>query len=302
MYRARYAVALLVCLIAAFLAGNWLARQPGSGAPEATASIPPVPDWARQALPHFSAFQDSDKKKSAFFSFLYPRVVLANAQVLALRKHLLALAQKKTLSDRDQAWLERQAKRLNVPGSVGSDRQIGILKRRLDIVPPSLVLAQAANESGWGSSRFAQKGNNLFGQWCFDAGCGLVPRARDQGANHEVASFGDPYQSIRSYIANLNRNASYTALRKKRQMMRRHNQFPSGLVLAEELNNYSEKGSRYVRQIRFLIRHNDLEAYDHQFKVFMSRGFDVDKLSQLAGVAAPDEGTNALPAGPSPQG
>lgn len=301
MYRMGYAVALLLCLTTAFLTGNWFGRRPPAPLPAESAMMPEVPDWARQDLPDFSVFQDSDKKKSAFFSFLYPRVVLANAQVLALRKHLLAIAGKNSLSKADKRWLSHQAKRLDVDAPLGSSRQMELLKRRLDIVPPSLVLAQAANESGWGSSRFARKGNNLFGQWCFDAGCGLVPRARQKGATHEVASFDDPYQSIRSYIANLNRNAGYRALRRKRQTLRQNHKFPSGLTLARELNNYSEKGALYVRQIQFLIRHNDLEAYDHRFRTLMAEGLDIKRLNQLAGVDDTGE-EQAYSAGPNPQG
>lgn len=303
MYRHGYAVALLAVLAIAFFLGHWVGVQNTENLPDtAAASIPPVPDWARQSLPDFSGFQDSTKKKSAFFSFLYPRVVLADARVMALRKHLFQIASKRTLSDADKTWLARQAKRLDINAPLGSARQIALLKRRLDIVPPSLVLAQAANESGWGSSRFARKGNNLFGQWCFDSGCGLVPKARDDGAHHEVAAFSDPYQSIRSYIANLNRNQSYVALRIERQKMRKEDKFPSGLSLALKLNNYSEKGSRYIRQIRFLIQNNDLEAYDHHFKAMVSKGLDADKLSELAGVPGPGKDQEVYSAGPNPQG
>lgn len=302
MYRQGYAVALLVVLAIAFLLGHWAGGQSAKNLPDTATIIPPVPDWARQDLPDFSNFQDVAKKKSAFFSFLYPRVVLADARVLALRQHLLQIAEKKTLSKADSDWLASQAKRLDIDAPLGSPRQIALLKRRLDIVPPSLVLAQAANESGWGSSRFARKGNNLFGQWCFDQGCGLVPKARDDGAHHEVASFSDPYQSIRSYIANLNRNPSYVALRVKRQHLRKDDKFPSGMTLALKLNNYSEKGSRYIRQIRFLIQNNDLEVYDHHFRSLLSKGLNADKLSQLAGVPAPGKDQEVYSAGPNPQG
>lgn len=302
MYRRGYAVALLVVLAIAFFLGYWAGGQNARSLPDSATLMPPVPDWARQGLPDLSSFQDSTKKKSAFFSFLYPRVVLADARVLALRKHLLRIAAKKSLSQADQNWLASQAKRLDIDAPAGSSKQIDLLRRRLDIVPPSLVLAQAANESGWGSSRFARKGNNLFGQWCFDKGCGLVPKARDDGKHHEVAAFSDPYQSIRSYIANLNRNQSYVALRVKRQIMRKHDKFPTGMTLALKLNNYSQKGSRYIRQIRFLIQNNHLEAYDHHFKSMLARGLDADKLSRLAGEPGPGKDTQVSTAGPSPEG
>ncbi|MDX1590298.1 MAG: glucosaminidase domain-containing protein [Oleiphilaceae bacterium] len=232
----------------------------------ALAALPPLPAWAEAELPDFSAYEDTDAKKDAFFSFLYPRILLANARILIQRQHLLNLAGKETLTEEDLDWLRQQSERLRVPAKLGSDEMFEMLTRRLDVIPPSLIMAQAANESAWGTSRFARKGNNLFGQWCFSEGCGLVPNSRPDGASHEVAAFSSPYHSIRSYIQNLNRHQTYLALRNTREQFRQDGQPLSGPALAQGLIGYSERGAEYVKEIRSMIEFNNLAYYDQQYR------------------------------------
>lgn len=232
----------------------------------ALATLPPLPSWAHSELPDFSRYEDTEARKKAFFSFLYPRILLANARVLIERQHLLHLAQKDELSKDDRDWLKKQAERLRVSAEMGSEDMFDMLARRLDVIPPSLIMAQAANESAWGTSRFARKGNNLFGQWCFSEGCGLVPNQRQDGASHEVASFDSPYQSIRSYIQNLNRHDTYRALRNTREQFRQDGEPLSGPALAQGLIGYSERGAEYVEEIRAMIRYNNLAYYDQQYR------------------------------------
>ena len=163
---------------------------PGEGEGEVTlSSLPPLPKWANEGLPDFSIYQDTTEKKVAFFSYLYPRIVLANSRILLEREYLASLEEKAALTKDELAWLTSQGDRLRIDAEPGSDKQFALLRKRLDVIPPSLILAQAANESAWGTSRFATEGNNLFGQWCFSRGCGLVPLSRIEGANHEVAKF-----------------------------------------------------------------------------------------------------------------
>lgn len=239
--------------------------------------LPPLPAWANDPLPDFTRFHDTTEKKAAFFSFLYPRVVLANARILIQRHYLIALSHQKTLRPEEVTWLSRQAERLRVDADIvaGNPALFDALERRLDIVPPSLILAQAANESAWGTSRFARQGNNLFGQWCFSDGCGIVPKRRVEGANHEVAAFKSPYGSIRAYIQNLNRHASYKPLRKTREQERERDMFPTGRKLAAGLMSYSERGKAYVREIRHMIDYNNLSYYDSQYT--LSIGYDPDQ-------------------------
>lgn len=232
----------------------------------ALAQLPPLPRWSGADLPDFSTYRDTTEKKAAFFAFLYPRIVLANSRILIEREYLQSLSSKENLSKSELTWLKNQAERLRVDEEPGSPDMFRRLENRLDVIPPSLVMAQAANESAWGTSRFARRGNNLFGQWCFSRGCGIVPQSRVEGASHEVASFSSPYISVRSYIQNLNRHPAYQKLRDIRLKARGDGEYPSGSSLATGLLDYSERGEEYVKEIRGMIRHNNLTYYDEQFR------------------------------------
>ncbi|MDL0432027.1 glucosaminidase domain-containing protein [Marinobacter sp. TBZ242] len=232
----------------------------------ALSELPPLPRWAREDLPDFSAYSDTTEKKAAFFSFLYPRIVLANSRILIEREYLQSLSDKDELTRSELTWLEKQAERLRVDEEPGSPDMFRRLENRLDVIPPSLVMAQAANESAWGTSRFARRGNNLFGQWCFSKGCGIVPQSRIEGASHEVADFESPFQSVRSYIQNLNRHSTYQPLRDIRLKARNNGELASGTSLAAGLLGYSERGEDYVEEIRSMIRYNNLNYYDDKFR------------------------------------
>jgi Bax protein len=274
-------IALAVALLIAFLFGAFYQPTP-SNEEAALGALPVLPGWADAQLPDFTTYEDTAEKKAAFFSFLYPRIVLANTRVLLLRENLDALRANESLSEDEQAWLKNQAERLRVDAEGGSSAMFSELETRLDIVPPSLVLAQAANESAWGTSRFATKGNNLFGQWCFSKGCGLVPASRNEGASHEVADFQSPYQSIRAYITNLNRHPTYAELRQARTQARDANRFPDGVTLAQGLLGYSERGAEYVKEIRGMIRYNNLAYFDNQYQTLVNEDSSPPELMQLA--------------------
>lgn len=289
MSAGKRAVMLMVPLIAFAIRGGFYTPQASvdqrssgnSDTGAALASLPPLPSWANGALPDFSRFQDTTEKKAAFFSFLYPRIVLANSRILIERDYLKGLADKDTLTSQEHSWLTWQSERLRVDAEPGSDQQFALLSKRLDVVPPSLILAQAANESAWGTSRFATEGNNLFGQWCFSAGCGLVPQSRKDGASHEVETFSSPYLSVEAYIENLNRHPTYQLLRDIRLQDRRNNTPLSGLELAQGLLGYSERGEDYIKEIRAMIHYNNLEFYDDDFSNVV-RNLKPGSLEQLA--------------------
>lgn len=293
------AIVLVLPLIAFAIGGGFYVPEASleprhtenTGSEPALASLPPLPNWANEDLPDFSQYQDTTEKKAAFFSFLYPRIVLANSRILIERDYLDSLAAKDTLTRKEYDWLAQQAERLRVDAEPGSEEQFALLRKRLDVIPPSLILAQAANESAWGTSRFATEGNNLFGQWCFSKGCGLVPLGREEGANHEVAKFESPYRSVRAYIQNLNRHQTYQLLRDVRLKDRRSNAPLSGIELAEGLLGYSERGEEYIEEIRAMIHYNNLEFYDDNFRSVV-RDLDPGRLEQLA--STPSE-TRLLP-------
>ncbi|MEP3562182.1 MAG: glucosaminidase domain-containing protein [Marinobacter sp.] len=236
----------------------------------ALSSLPELPSWAAAPLPDFSTIRDTTERKAAFFSFLYPRIVLANSRILIERHYLETLRTKSELSEAERQWLAAHAARLRIDEVTGSEAQFTLLEKRIGVIPPSLILAQAANESAWGTSRFATKGNNLFGQWCFSKGCGLVPLSRVAGASHEVARFGSPYGSIRAYITNLNRHPTYQRVRDVRHQALQNENPLSGVAMAGGLLGYSERGEDYVKEIRAMIRYNNLEFYDKQFQALIA--------------------------------
>jgi Bax protein len=244
-------------------------------------ALPSMPQWANADLPDFSQYENTAEKKNAFFSFLYPRIVLANSRILIERRYLETLSRRESLNPTETDWLLQQAERLRVDEEPGSEEMFLRLRSRLDFIPPSLVLAQAANESAWGTSRFALKGNNLFGQWCFSQGCGIVPSGRAEGKSHEVAAFDSPYRSVRGYIQNLNRHPSYQLVRDLRRQARESGRFASGTSLAAGLVSYSERGEEYISEIRSMISFNKLLDYDREFrKTVLER--ETGELSRLA--------------------
>ncbi|MEO9655773.1 glucosaminidase domain-containing protein [Marinomonas sp.] len=215
--------------------------------------------------PNFASIANIKERKKAFFNFLKPYVDEKNQLILQDRKRLKTfLNNKRKLTANDVQWISALRKSLKLEEKESyAKADINTLLNRLDIIPVSLVLAQAANESAWGTSRFATMGNNYFGQWCFRKGCGLVPESRDDDADHEVRKFHDARESVFAYIDNLNRNAAYKSLRATRKTLRDNQESISGLALAEGLLSYSQRGEDYVDEIKGLIEYNKLWRFNH---------------------------------------
>ncbi len=217
--------------------------------------------------PDFSAIKDVKQKKATFFTFMLSKIIVANKKVTRERDLLIALMQNHSnnqqFSDSESATFTRLAKKYRVNKTKQPIvKKLQQLKLKIDQVPPSLILAQSANESAWGTSRFARKGNNFFGQWCYSKGCGLVPAARDSGSTHEVAKFGSVQKSVEEYIYNINVGRSYRKIRTLRAEMLANKQAIDSLVLATGLEKYSERGKEYVKEIQSMIRFNKLKEYD----------------------------------------
>jgi len=217
-------------------------------------------------VPDFSAIKDSKARKKAFFDFLRPVIRAENAKVAKSRIRMFAIATSidngDAVAKQDQQWLKRLARKYHIDMKSMHDEQAWeLLKRRVDTVPFRLALAQAANESSWGTSRFAREGRNLFGEWCFKPGCGIVPARRSAGMTHEVAVFKSVNESVASYIYHLNRVDIYLPLRMARRDERKWGNKPTAQELAGGLTGYSERGEAYVDDIRRMIRVNfDLMA------------------------------------------
>ncbi|MCA6063946.1 glucosaminidase domain-containing protein [Thalassolituus marinus] len=242
----------LLFLLLAGLAGCEQKEKPAER--ESLKDIPPLPD--------FSSYTDVKAKKQAFFDYLLPLVREANARVMEERQ----LAQKwvlgeESLSTEEQTALTALLKKYRINTSE-EDEQKDLLLRRVNRIPASLVIAQAANESGWGTSRFAIEGNNLFGQWCFTKGCGLIPEGRGDGQRHEVRRFRTPLASVESYIRNLNSHPQYLELRNLRVKSLEEDGRVSGLELVPGLESYSERGQEYIDEISNMIRFNKMGRFD----------------------------------------
>ena len=136
------------------------------------------------------------------------------------------------------------------------------LLRRVDVIPVSLAIAQAAEESGWGTSRFAQTGNALFGQWTVASDIGIVPEDREDGMTHKIKAFDNLAQSVAAYMRNLNTHRAYREFRQKRQGQRQWGEALDGHALASTLLRYSQRGDKYVKSIRTIMNANGLRELD----------------------------------------
>ncbi len=251
------ALSLLLLLTVSFIAGYFFPAHPSSSEHSSSNTVYDVSD-----KPDFSSYTDVKQKKLDFFLFLLPKVQAANGAILKERQWLTTLNNQQPPFNASQTnTLQSLIAKYKIKSNE-LDAAISQLLIRVDIIPASLVLAQAANESAWATSRFAVQGNNLFGQWCYVKDCGLVPKKRGKGQHHEVAQFKTVQQSVESYMRNLNSQYSYEDLRQLRHTLRNNNEVVSGHTLAQGLIKYSTRREAYVKEIQLMIRQNGLSQYD----------------------------------------
>lgn len=228
---------------------------PGSG--------PSVPRLAVTTLPEDLSSHAVVHKKSLFLRSLLPLILAENREILNERAFLTHYFSHRDF--RARAWATRRArliaKRFRVRGDLANRAVQAELMRRVDVVPPALALAQAAIESGWGTSRFALEGNSLFGQWTWDEAHGITPSARVAGARHAVRAFPSLRASVRAYFRNLNTFGAYAKFRYLRAAMRREGKPLNPMVLADGLGQYSQRGDDYVAEVKTMIQTNDLGEY-----------------------------------------
>jgi Bax protein len=227
-----------------------------------TESVPRV--FVRVIPQDIRGLSSVDQRKAVFIKTMLPLILRVNEELRQVRARIRDLSMRArqgnplTVANRD--WLNKQYERFDVtPG------RINVLLRRVDVIPPSLALAQAAEESGWGTSRFALEGRALFGQRTHADGPGLVPAAHAGETVIKVKSFSALLDGVRSYARNLNTHAAYTGFRKLRAQMRETARSPIGLNsmnLVELLESYSERGTAYVKAIQSIIRGNNLRQLD----------------------------------------
>ncbi len=216
--------------------------------------------------PDFAAIEDVNEKKDTFFSYLRPSINIENKRITKERAFLTKLSEAglNNVDSEDASYAKRLGKlySLPVPSSGLDDAWLKEMLNRVNVLPEALVLTQAANESAWGTSRFATKANNYFGHWCYTKGCGLVPLQRNEGSSHEVATFSSSQESVHRYFMNLNRNRAYADLRAIRAKLAAQGDDLLTTETATELTNgllkYSERGSDYVTDLQAMIRHNEV--------------------------------------------
>ena len=200
---------------------------------------------------------NTKKRKDMFIQIVLPLIVKENNKIRIDRKRLFTILNKNSNTDIEKKWLEKKYKQYGV-----RKNDLSTLKVRMDEVPTSLAIAQAAKETGWGTSRFALKGNALFGQWTW-SGEGLKPKNAEEGKGHKVMKFHSLQLSVRAYLRNLNTHSSYKNLRKARTELRNKNKQLDSVILAKYLDKYAETGNQYIEVLQKIIEQNNLKDFDN---------------------------------------
>ncbi len=199
---------------------------------------------------------NTKKKRELFIKIVLPLILDENEKITNDRKKLFKILAKNFNTVGERVWLKRRFKEYKI-----KDQDLGQLKMRMDIIPVSIALAQAANESGWGTSRFALEGNALFGQWTWSKK-GISPKNKDPEKSHKVLQFLILKASVRAYKNNLNTHNAYQEFREARAQLRQENKQITGLNLIKYLKNYAAIGDKYVSIIEGIIKKNFLTDFD----------------------------------------
>ena len=200
--------------------------------------------------------ENSKKRKEFFIQIVLPLIIEENNNIKIDRNTLFAIINKSNNSNSEKQWLEKKYKQYGVKSG-----DLSTLKIRMDEIPVSLAIAQAAKETGWGTSRFALEGNALFGQWTW-SGEGLKPKEAKEGENHKVMKFNILQASVRAYQRNINTHSTYKDFRKARAKLRDSNKPLDSIVLSKYLNRYAETGNQYVEVLQKIIKQNKLQDFD----------------------------------------
>ena len=199
---------------------------------------------------------DTKKKRELFIKILLPLILDVNNKITEDRKKLFKILGKNFNTVGERVWLKRRFKEYKI-----EDKDLAKLKMRMDIIPVSIAIAQAANESGWGTSRFALEGNALFGQWTWSKK-GILPKDQDPNQTHKVMQFQILKASVRAYKNNLNTHNAYKEFREVRAQLREEGKKIIGLDLTKYLKNYAAIGEKYVRILEDIIEKNSLTDFD----------------------------------------
>lgn len=221
--------------------------------------------YSKGMPPEFYKLRDSKKQKEFFLNHLFKLVVLENNKILSERNLVKSILNSNILNinfnSADFTELIKIKNKYKIKNIFSPLEYI----KKIDIVPPSMALAQAAVESGWGKSRFIKEANNIFGHWTYDPSNGMLPENRDEGATHFIRVFKSLDDSISAYMLNLNRNLAYKEFREIRYNLRQSNQKIDGLILSQTMINYSGIAHEYLSMLKTVINQNNLLDYDTKY-------------------------------------
>ena len=197
-----------------------------------------------------------EERKELFIKIVLPLIIDSNNNIKSDRKKLFQILNKKNNNFAEKKWLRKKFKEYKI-----NNKDISLLKRRMDIIPVSLAIAQAAKETGWGTSRFALEGNALYGQWTWGSD-GIDPNEKDSSKSHKIKKFKELKMSVESYTNNLNTHSGYQEFREARADLRQKKQDITGLKLTKYLDRYAKTGKEYTRIIQLIIKQNSLDDFD----------------------------------------
>ncbi|MFL2892516.1 MAG: glucosaminidase domain-containing protein [Candidatus Pelagibacter sp.] len=200
--------------------------------------------------------ENTQKRKNLFIQIVLPLIIEENTKIRLDRKKLFAILNKNNNSNSEREWLSEKFKQYGVKSN-----DFSTLKIRMDEIPASLAIAQAAKETGWGTSRFAREGNALFGQWTW-SGEGIKPAGAEIGSKHKIAKFKVLKASVKAYQRNLNTHSGYKEFRKQRAIQRDNNGRLNSLKLVNFLDKYAETGIEYTKILKKIIEQNSLTEFD----------------------------------------
>ena len=200
--------------------------------------------------------ENTKKRKNLFIQIVLPLIIEENTKIRLDRKKLFAILNKNNNSKSEKEWLSKKFKQYGVKSN-----DFSTLKIRMDEIPVSLAIAQAAKETGWGTSRFAQEGNALFGQWTW-SGEGIKPAGADGDSKHKVAKFKVLKASVKAYQRNLNTHSGYKEFRRERAIQRDNKGILNSLLLVDYLDKYAETGIEYTKILKKIIEQNSLTDFD----------------------------------------
>ncbi len=222
--------------------------------------------WSTKGLPEeYYDIKDVNEAKEYFLSHIYKLVQEENKLILQEQEFVKNYLSSNILNIDFNSPSFHKLLEIKRKYKIKSLYSYEEYQKKIDIIPPSLALAQAAIESGWGKSRFIKEANNIFGHWTYDPKYGMIPKKRKLGSSHLVRVFQTLEESISAYMLNLNRNFAYKSFQEKRFEQRKSNQTPDGLTLSDTMLNYSGIAQEYLKILKDIILSNNLQNFDRRF-------------------------------------